>query len=357
MQLFGFDIRFQKRPKKHHHGRIKEIDYFAPCSSLFDFAKSEILDCQKMITSRLANMEYHAKIDFLACEDIFRFLDDNRLQYVRRMFFDGYVIVNTECMQFVDTPGRQTYRSWDGKMYFELCTNEVLQASETFEATGYSDYHFLKDKIRFLNIVNSSDMNLIENYGAMGIVSPESDNSVAGAEYSEEDIADLQERYKKSYGITLGKWQLMFTPRPTRYSPITLPIAQLQLADKRLYLLKALYAAFGIPKELSQYFENSRYSNRNEAELEFYSSTIKNWGDALLRLGEKMYNNLLLRHDYLMQNEFWYDFVGVYALQESQLTEKEKAREELVFWREVKTTLPEHAETADARIENLIETL
>lgn len=356
MRVFGYDIKLSRStPKREKHNKV--IDFFAPRFSMFDFAKSEILDCQKMISSRLSNVEWHSKIEFMATKSIFGFISSNYLQYVRRMFFDGFVIVNTQTLEFVDTTGRRAIKTLDGKMVIELCDDEVLQVSETFEATGYSDFDFLRDKVRFLNVVNSSDMNLIENYGAMGIVSPESDNSVAGAEFSTDDIKELQDRYSKSYGITLGKWSLMFVPRPARYSKIDLPIAQLQLSDKRLYLLKAICAAFGIPKELSVYFENAKYANRNEAELEFYSTTISTWAKAALRLSESIYQNIKNRETFLMPNEFWFDFTGVFALQEAQMTEKERAREEMAFWRDVVATMPEHAETANLRINDLIESL
>lgn len=356
MRVFGYDIRLRKNSDKKRT-KHREVDFFAPRSCMYEFAESEVLDCQKMISSRLSNVCYHAKIDFITTNSIFKFLDSNRLQIVRRLFFDGFLIINTDTMEFVDTSYRQSVRSFDGKITFELCENEILHVSETYEATGFSDYHFLDEKLRFLNVVNSSDRNLIENYGAMGIVSPESDNSIAGAEFSENDIRELQERYSRSYGIILGKWSLMFVPKPTKYSKIDLPISQLQLSDKRLYLLKAIYAAFGIPKEISVYFESSKYANRNEAELDFYSSTIKTWADVLINIAYKIYANLRQTEPYLLPNEFWYDFTGVYALQEAQRTEKESAREELRFWQEVLTSMPEHAETASMRIENLIESL
>lgn len=356
MRIFGYDIRLRKN-EKHVRTRKEHVDFFAPCASFFDFAKSEILDCQKMISNRLSNAEYFAKPAYMATAEIFDFIQSNRLQLIRRLFYDGYVIINTCTFEFVDTVGRETYRSWDGRMCFQLYEDEILQTSETFEATGHSDHYFLCDKIRFLNIVNSSDMNLIENYGAMGIVSPESDNSVTGAEYSEDDIKELQSRYNRSYGITLGKWSLMFVPRPTKYTPIQLPIAQLKLDEKRMYLLKAIYAAFGIPKELSVYFESSKYANRHEAELDFYSSTITAWADLFLAIAESMYRNIRKRKHSLSSAEFWYDFVGVFALQESQREEREKAKADLEFWQNVKVTLPEYSETANARINNLIESL
>ena len=105
-----------------------------------------------------------------------------------------------------------------------------------------------KISVAFLDVINSSDLNLIQNYGAMGIVSPEVDNDVNGTTWGKSDVKEMQDEYRDSYGITLGKWSLMFVPRPVKYSKIDLPIAALQLEVKRNYALKAIYAIFGIPQ-------------------------------------------------------------------------------------------------------------
>lgn len=364
MRVFGYDIKFQKKNKSHnhyhHHGRVKEIDVFQSYRCMFNFGQSDILDCEKMISNRLSNVEFHSSFEgSLTFRAFSKFLLENRLQIIQRVFMDGYVIINTKEKCFVNVNGREKYTSFDGRICFPLCEHEVFHASETFEATGRSDYDHICDKLRYLNVVNSSDLNLIENYGAMGIVSPEVDGSLGGNELTPDNIEELQDRYRKSYGITLGKWSLMFVPKPTKYTPINLPISQLDLTNKRLYALKSLYAAFGIPKELSVYFESSKYANRNEAELDFYSTTINAWAELLLSLLRKCYAEVAKCIPELqpLTTEFWFDFVGVYALQESERTEKVAAREEILFWKDIIITLPEYADTARQRIENLIESL
>ena len=71
--------------------------------------------------------------------------------------------------------------------------------------------------------------------------------------------------YRDSYGITLGKWSLMFVPRPVKYSKIDLPIAALQLEVKRKLRIKGYICyLWHSPKELTIYFENAKYTNKNE---------------------------------------------------------------------------------------------
>lgn len=362
MRLLGYDILLKKVGKKASGdaGRELPFGFFAPRKERLVFSQSEILDCLKMISNRLGNVVFSCEQgrDFIAVKEIFAFVQDNRLQFVRRMFYDGFVVVNTKTNEFVSTAGRVNFKSFaDDLMYFRLEPNEVILLSETLEATGLSDFQILQDKLRFLDAVNSSDFNLIENYGAMGIVSPESDNSVTGAEFSEDDIADLQARYKKSYGIRFGKWALMFVPRPTKFTPITLPIAQLQLGTKRTDMLKAIYSALEIPKEVSVYFESAKYANRNEAELDFYSNTIAKWANAEKRLIEKMYEERRKHSQALLPNTFWYDFVGVLALEDARRAERERAKAEYDFWVKIRQNEPTQAATAEERIRDLITNL
>lgn len=358
MRIFGYDIRLITNSVRRDDRRLAAIQVYRPRFDMYNFAKAEILDCSKMIANRLSNVQYHAKIDYISTERIFDFLNRNRLQIVRRLWFDGFVIIDCKTMTF-SRPSDRTTRSTDGVVVFNLTPTEIVYASETYESTGESDYSFAKQKCAFLNIVNSADRNLIENYGAMGVISPETDSSVNGAMLSDEEIDDMQESYRKSYGVTLGKWTLMFTPRPVKYSKIDLPISQLQLDIKRQYVLKAIYASFAIPKELSVYFESAKYANKNESELDMYSNTVTAWANAFLDIARKMYRKEreieLADGVRLMDNEFWFDIVGVYALQEAAKKEKEAAREEFEFWEKVINEYPRFAETAEKRMEDLIE--
>lgn len=362
MKIFGYEIKLTKNAVQSRGGRVVSIDFFEPKRARMAFSQGDILYALRMISDRLANavFSFDKMNEGITCGAIVAWLQANRLQIVNRLFYDGYFILSIQesenAYTFVDEIYSRIIREY-GVAKVQLKDNEVIITSETFESTGHSDAWFLRDKLRFLDSVNSSDFNLIENYGAMGIVSPESDNSVAGAEFQPSEIEELQESYKKHYGITVGKWSLMFVPRPTKYTPITLPIAQLQLSEKRLYCLKAIFAALSIPKELSVYFDNSTFENRKQAELDFYSNVVSAWAKVLSVVGMAIYNNIRKRTNYLLPNELYYDFKGVLALQEELLKEKQTAREELEFWQKVRVSEPEKAELANKRIDDLLESL
>ena len=70
-------------------------------------------------------------------------------------------------MEFVDITTR-ALNTLSGVITFDLKEDEVLITSDTFEATGHSDSFYAKNKCSFLDVINSSDLNLIQNYGAYG---------------------------------------------------------------------------------------------------------------------------------------------------------------------------------------------
>jgi len=364
MRLFGYDIKRhipgEKKEEKRLLPRPVGIRYYEPSGVPFhDFARSEILDALRMIASRLSNIRWSAATPFMVTRKLFAFLSSDYLELVRRLFYDGYLVVATHPEpHLVSVHKRPFQRSAEGVATIPLEAGEVLLPSLTFRATGHSDEWYLRDKLHFLNTINNSDLNLIENYGAMGILSPETDSSVAGAFFDEKEVEEMHERYRRTYGIRLGRWQVMITPRPTRWNAIELPIAALQLPQKRLYTLQAIYAALGIPKELSTYFENAKYENRNAAELDFYSSTIQSYGVLFTHLLEELWREIAAKNPTLPRRlEFWFDFEGVPAMAEKKRELEASAREMYLFWQQVRDTDPENAETARLRMKDIIENL
>ena len=117
MNIFGYQVKVGK--SRNSKKRVS-IDFFAPKRDRLVFSQSDLLDVQKMITDRLEKVEFSAKIDFLATKNIFEFLNANKLQIVRRIFFDGYLVVNTKTLEFVDVSARNFTKTYDGKMFFEL---------------------------------------------------------------------------------------------------------------------------------------------------------------------------------------------------------------------------------------------
>lgn len=286
MELLGFEIKRKKKLRPAKPRRYVEPFYMPRDERLHQFSNSEILDALRMISDRLTAVRFTAKVRLIFTDQLIEFIQSHTLELLRRLFYEGYVIIETGApapppdnegmpanippVRFVTGHEGQSPMRVSDTFTVDLPEGQTLMLSTCMQSTGHPDAYFLRDKLEFLDTINASDLNLIKNYGALGIISPEADSSVAGNFFDDEDIKTMQENYRRMYSPS--RWSMFFAPRPTRFSAITLPIDALKLSEKRLYCLQAIYTALGIPKELSTYFENAKYENRNAAELDFYNS-------------------------------------------------------------------------------------
>ena len=350
MKFFGKNFYLFNRNKK----RI-DFNFYSPKRDERNFAKSDLVSIMLMVINRLNNVQFHANIDYIETNNIFYFLKRNALQIMQRLFYDGYIILNTETYTF-RTVNYKTENYQNSIMTIELYENEICYIDSKYQSEGQTGRMILSPYIDFLNTVNNADCNIIQNYGALGVISPES-TSMTDGYMDSDDKKELQTEYNDTHGLTFGKWSIMISKRPIKFTQINLPIDSLQLSDKRKNALAEILQYFNIPKELHALFENSKYSNRNEAELDMYTNTVSAFACNLIDIAELVYEQKKSEKPYLKENEFWFDVVGVPAIAEAQYNDKLRAKEELNFWKEAKIEMPEEADYINKRIKNLIENL
>ena len=243
-------------------------------------------------------------------------------------------------------------RDYDG-------TGIVTVLDDVYRSTGKTMRETLRPHLDMLNTVNDSDLNLIMNYGAMGILSPENSANSDGV-LSEKNKEELQDEYQKRYGVRFGRWAVLITRQPVKFQRIDLPIKELELNEKRKAAMASVLQFLNIPKELHAMFESAKYANRNEAELDMYSNCVASWCEKFCEIEDACYTEIRKEDtvvNYPAGVDFYFDFAGVYALQAAQYEEKVKAREELAMWRELRAEMPEKADVIDKRIDDLIESL
>lgn len=353
MRLFGWNISFYN-PRKHTPF-LYGINHFVCRDSVCKpFANADVQSVLMMISNRMRNVVYDCDVKYLATESIFRFLNENVLNIIIKMFYDGFVEIDmSEPLSPVFSENSDC-REWRDDEVIVRVYDEV------YITTGKTRALTLAPQIEFIDVINDSDLNLIKNYGAMGVLSPESSTHADGF-IDDKDRKEMQEEYRKSYGVTFGKWAIFISRQPVKYQPIDLPIKQLELNEKRKVAIAEILQYMNIPKELHAFFESAKYVNRNEAELDMYGNTISAWASLFTEMASKMYQCVRLTDrngiGYVSDNEFWFDIVGVPALQEAQYREKQKAREELEMWKELKAEMPEKADIINKRIESIIENL
>ena len=332
-----------------------DVETFSGERSLRPFAYADVQAIMMMITNRMVNVEFQASTDFDVIDKWAAFLKSNALKIISGLFYDGAVAVD------VSEPFHPRFFSSDNDELNRVCESNIVRlVDDVYRMTGNTMAHILAPQLELLNAVNDSDLNLIVNYGAMGVLSPENSARVDGY-LDDEQREEIQNEYRKRFGVRFGKWALMISRMPLKFQPIQLPIAELQLAEKRKSAIAEILQYLNVPKELHAMFDSAKYANRNEAELDMYGNTVSKWAAVFVSFLTEIYQRIRINDDhgigYPADNEFWFDIVGVPALQENQYKEKLKAREELKMWQELKVSLPEHADYIDARINDLIESL
>lgn len=357
MRIGRWNIEFYNARK--HAPRFYGIDYFATGERYCrPFAEADVQSIVMMITNRMRNVVWHAKVEYQATDAIFEMLKRDALAIMLRFFYDGEVVVDVHNAFDPIVVGERCevdeLRRYDAERDFVRILDDINRT------TGKTRASTLAPQIEFLNAVNDSDLNLIMNYGAMGILSPE--NSALTDGYLDEDqMKEIHEDYTKKYGVRLGRWALLITKMPVKFQRIDLPIKELELNEKRKAAIAEIMQYMNIPKELHAMFESAKYANRNEAELDMYGNTVTAWADIFTEIAKRCYERIRINDTkdikYVADNEFWFDIVGVPALQEAQRKEKEKAREELKMWQELKQAMPDRADEINKRIDNLIENL
>lgn len=351
MRIGRWNIEFYNTRK--HQPVIYGIDHLAGWQrDCRPFARSDIQAALMMITNRLQNIYFSSDKDFQVLTSLFEFLKANALRLLLSLFYDGTVelsIADPFNVKFV-TDGE---RIKDERHIVRIYDN-------IYKATGKTQAQNLAPQIELLNVTNDSDLNLIMNYGAMGILSPENSSRTDGY-LDEQQVTEIQDDYRTKYGVRFGKWALLITRTPVKFQRIDLPIAELELSAKRKDAIACILQYLNIPKELHAMFESAKYANRNEAELDIYTNCITSWANKFIEIAQMCYSQIALYNNlgitYPQDVELWFDIIGVPALNEKQYIEKQRVREELQMWQELKVAMPEKADVCNMRIENLIEQL
>lgn len=349
MRIGRLNIEFNN-PRRY--SKWDEVETFGGERTFRPFAYADVQSILMMITNRLANVEFHSDTDFDVIIKWAEFLKENALLIVSRLFYDGVVRVD------VSEPFRPRFAVCDDERRYIHQRYVVTLVDDVYRMEGRTRACILAPQMEMLNAVNDSDLNLIINYGAMGVLSPENSARVDGY-LDDRQRKELQDEYRKKFGLRFGKWALMISKMPLRFQEIRLPIAELNLEEKRKSAIAEILQYLNVPKELHAMFESAKYANRNEAELDMYGNTVSKWAGVFVGFLADIYQRIRMNDEqgfeYPIDNGFWFDIVGVPALQERQYQERQKAREELQMWRELRAEMPERADYINERINDLIE--
>lgn len=341
MRIGPVNISFY-RPRKHK-GWMPTVD--GTPATVLPFASADLDACILMIASRMSNVRFSSSAGYIALDRIFNEFAANWFRMVKTLITDGNIVFDCRNLRLCEEAVPDCVTIVDG--YYRQ--QQVTQAEA------------MRPYLSMLDTVVNADLNLTKNYGALGILSP-SNSSLADGFIDDEEKERMMEEYGRLYGTTFGKWSLMVTRQDVKFQPISLPVAALQLTEKRRNALSSVLQFLNIPKELHAAFENAKYANRQEAERDIYSNCIKSWAAFFAFAAGDIFAKYAQLHPEAKyparRPEIWFDFDGVPALASAAAEDRARAIDELAFWRQVaQDDDPAIRETAKQRVKDLTEIL
>lgn len=174
-----------------------------------------------------------------------------------------------------------TYTDFNGSRYvvpkeslLHLNDNSVKNATETDLYLGVSRLDALKGPIANIRAAYEARNVLIENRGAIGILSNASKDGIGGvAPMNKQEREKVQAAFQ-GYGITKGKSPVIITNLALSWAQMAVDIDKLKLFDECLEDTIKICDSFGVPVEMLSMVRNTTFNNKASAQIQFYRDTI-----------------------------------------------------------------------------------
>lgn len=155
-----------------------------------------------------------------------------------------------------------------------LTDNSIKNNTALDFYTGASRLDPLKMPIANIRAAYEARNVLIENRGAIGILSNASKDGIGGvAPMNKTERDKLQERFA-GYGITRGKSPVIITNLALSWSQMAVDVKKLQLFEECHEDTIKVCDAYGVQIEMLSTIRNTTFNNRAAAQAQFYRDTI-----------------------------------------------------------------------------------
>lgn len=197
---------------------------------------------------------------------------------------------------------------WGGKRY-QLPTDEIIHINNSKVNVKADDVFWGESQIKALagplsNIKAAYEARneLIENRGALGILSNDATDVAGALPLDGEEKDKLQSEYQSKYGIGRDKWKLIITSLKLKWQQMAVDIDKLKLYEEVKADTEKICDAFGVKYELLANQKGSTFENQKQAEKAFYTNTIipeaQEWVSALNRRFETMDKSWEIKCDF-----------------------------------------------------------
>lgn len=232
----------------------------------------------QLITNRifngLENVTWDTtEVNYLG-SDICNFIERNKTLLVWSYWKDGYAVVIYEDSGLLRLPQVNEIRL-DSNGYV-INRNAIVIYSDPYVTERASHFTIISPILKNINTNLNNSNYVTENLGALGILSSKA------VPLSNAGKNELNQRLTKEYGLNDDQFRFILTNQEMAYTPIQLPIKDLEFNDKVKDDINWLCNFFCISPDMV--FGGSTFNNSSEAVKSFYRTCIQPLSEMLLKL-------------------------------------------------------------------------
>lgn len=214
-----------------------------------------------------------SEINYLA-SDIAAFIDKNEQLLLWSYWSNGYAVIIMDDKGIARLPKQNELRL-DQNGYV-LNRNAIVVYSDPYVTQRTTHFRLCLPILKNINANLNNQNFAVENLGALGILSSKAiPLSPAGKQ-------ELNEKLQKEYGMGEDQFRFILSNQEMAYTPIELPIKELEFTENVKNDLNWLCNFFSISPDMI--FGQSTYSNQEEATKAFYRTCIQPLAETLLQL-------------------------------------------------------------------------
>jgi len=156
----------------------------------------------------------------------------------------------------------------------------------------------IAEEIKLCNIINKAATTILSRYGAMGIISKDTDDPTNLKRFQEE-TDKIQNLYQR-YGLGPNQHQIIITDQNLKFVPIGLPINELMLPEFEQQAFQKICTALNMPIDIFPFYKESAFGNggsKKQAIIDVYESVMT----------PQLTNDLTLISEHINITDFYYD--------------------------------------------------
>lgn len=248
-----------------------------------DFATFYLNTVTGKIYNGLKNVTWTTTEPDCLASDIASWIDRNAQTLIWHWWRNGFVCV------FFDPKTRKLRLPRPNELKYDsdrrvINQNCVVDYSDPYIIERRTHIGIASPILKNLNSLMNNAGYIVENSGLYGILSGKSIPLSPAAK------DELQEKFKKEYGMASDQYNFVLSNAEVSYTPIEIPVKDLEIYDKIDRDLRWLCNFFNVNPQYI--FGDSTFDNQAEATKQFYKDCIQPIAEVLLSTARMLYVRL-----------------------------------------------------------------